>query len=215
MSWAGLASNQTVTFNNLQNAVSTGVFIAKTSIPASNECITKADANTYVNLDTTYSPYANKASNQLVVKSNLVSSSISTVLVTDNPTYSTTTLYCDSEVGGAGNYDYIQGRVTATLKDQNGNTITNILGYSVYVDIDGTATGCFNGTVPYSIEIPNGSSSGVVIYDAQKTDNCGDGAIYPCTLNTITMDCITSITNNYSVNGSSNLGYCGGPGSSE
>ena len=75
MSWSGLANNQTVSFNNLQNAVSTGVFTAKTSIPASNEQITKADANTYVNIDTAYAPYAAKASNQLVVKSDLVTSS--------------------------------------------------------------------------------------------------------------------------------------------
>jgi hypothetical protein len=73
MSWAGLAFNQTVSFNNLQNAVSTGVFTAKTSIPASNEQITKADANTYVNINTSFGPYASKSSNQLVVKSNLIS----------------------------------------------------------------------------------------------------------------------------------------------
>ena len=71
MSWASLASNQTVSFNNLQNAVNNGVFTAKTSIPASNEQITKTDANTYVNINTSYSPYAAKASNQLVVKSDL------------------------------------------------------------------------------------------------------------------------------------------------
>jgi hypothetical protein len=71
MSWASLANNRTVSFNNLQNAVNNGVFTAKTSIPASNEQITKADANTYVNINTSYSPYAAKASNQLVVKSDL------------------------------------------------------------------------------------------------------------------------------------------------
>lgn len=71
MSWVGLANNQTVSFNNLQNAVNNGVFTAKTSIPASNEQITKADANTYVNINTSYAPYAAKASNQLVVKSDL------------------------------------------------------------------------------------------------------------------------------------------------
>lgn len=74
MSWAGLSNNQTVSFNNLQNAVSTGVFTAKTSIPASNEQITKTDANTYVNINTSYAPYAAKASNQLVVKSDLQAS---------------------------------------------------------------------------------------------------------------------------------------------
>ena len=71
MSWISLASNQTVSFNNLQNAVNNGVFTAKTSIPATNEQITKTDANTYVNINTSYGPYAAKASNQLVVKSDL------------------------------------------------------------------------------------------------------------------------------------------------
>jgi hypothetical protein len=71
MSWAGLASNQTVSFNNLQNAVSTGYFYALAAIPSSQEQITKADASTYVSIDTAYAPYAAKASNQLVVKSNL------------------------------------------------------------------------------------------------------------------------------------------------
>jgi hypothetical protein len=71
MSWAGLATNQTVSFNNLQNAVSNNIFVAKTAIPSSNEQITKADANTYVNINTSFASYAAKSSNQLVVKSNL------------------------------------------------------------------------------------------------------------------------------------------------
>jgi len=72
MSWASLASNQTVSFNNLQNAVNNGVFTAKTSIPASNEQITKEDANTYARISTSYSPYAALAQNQLVTKSDLI-----------------------------------------------------------------------------------------------------------------------------------------------
>jgi hypothetical protein len=71
MSWASLASNQTVSFNNLQNAVTNGYFVALTGIPATQEQITKSDASTYVNVDTGYAPFAGKASNQLVVKSNL------------------------------------------------------------------------------------------------------------------------------------------------
>jgi len=71
MSWAGISSNQCVSFNNLQNAVNTGVFTLKNSIPASSEQITKADADYYVNINTSYGPYAAKASNQLVVKSDL------------------------------------------------------------------------------------------------------------------------------------------------
>lgn len=76
MSWAGIASNQTVSFNNLQDAVNNGVFTLKNAIPASNEQITKADANYYVNINTSYGPYAAKASNQLVVKSNLQAAAV-------------------------------------------------------------------------------------------------------------------------------------------
>ena len=71
MSWASLASNQTVSFNSLQDAVNNGVFTAKTTIPATNLQITKADADTYVNINTAYASYAAKASNQLVAKTDL------------------------------------------------------------------------------------------------------------------------------------------------
>lgn len=71
MSWAGIAGNQTVTFNNLQDAVNTGVFTLKNSIPASQECITKSDADYYVYINTSNAGYASKASNQLVYKADL------------------------------------------------------------------------------------------------------------------------------------------------
>lgn len=71
MPWNDLANNQTISFNNLQNAVNNGIFSAKTSIPVSTEQITKDDANVYVNINTSFAPYAAKASNQLVVKSDL------------------------------------------------------------------------------------------------------------------------------------------------
>lgn len=91
MSWAALANNQTVSFNNLQNAVNTGVFTAKTTIPVSAEQITKTDADTYVNIDTSYAPYAAKAANQLVVKSDLVAGGGTTTTTTTTTTTSTTT----------------------------------------------------------------------------------------------------------------------------
>ena len=72
MSWVGIANNQTVSFNNLQDAITNGYFVALAAIPASQEQITKTDASTYANIDTAYGPYAAKASNQLVVKSNLI-----------------------------------------------------------------------------------------------------------------------------------------------
>ena len=74
MSWSGIASSQTVTFNNLQDAVNNGVFTIKNTIPSSNECITKSDADYYVNIDTSVNSYSSKSSNQLVYKQDLVAS---------------------------------------------------------------------------------------------------------------------------------------------
>jgi|694.fasta_scaffold48672_2 uncharacterized delta-60 repeat protein len=71
MAWDNLISNQTISFSNLANAVNTQVFTQKIPIPTTSEQITKTDANTYVNINTAYTPYSNKSSNQLVVQSNL------------------------------------------------------------------------------------------------------------------------------------------------
>lgn len=71
MSWAGRASNQTVSFTDLKDAVDTGVFLGKTTITTSNEQVTKSDVDTYVWVNTLYPAYANKSNNQLIVKSNL------------------------------------------------------------------------------------------------------------------------------------------------
>lgn len=73
MPWNDLANNQTISYTNLKDAVATGVLSQKFPIPISNEQINKALANAYVNIDTSYPPYAAKASNQLVVKSDLKS----------------------------------------------------------------------------------------------------------------------------------------------
>lgn len=89
MSWAGISSNQCVSCNNLQDAVNNGVFILKSTIPSSTKQITKAEANTYVYINTSYAPYAAKASNQLVVKSNLVAVSVYQIQISCDGTTST------------------------------------------------------------------------------------------------------------------------------
>jgi hypothetical protein len=81
--WAATASNETISFTTLQNGVDTGALSQKAAIPVSNEQINKDDANTYVNINTLFAPYAAKSSNQLVVKSDL----ISIVIVNDNINY--------------------------------------------------------------------------------------------------------------------------------
>ena len=88
MSWAGLANNQTVSFNNLQDAVDNSIFTSASAIPASNEQITKADANLYVYVQAIPS----KSNSQLVVKSDLVSSVV-TVFIS----------ICGTDADGSGN----------------------------------------------------------------------------------------------------------------
>jgi hypothetical protein len=75
MSWAGLASNQCVSCNNLQDAVNTSVFTLKSTIPSSTKEITRTEAESYVYINAITS----KATNQLVVKSDLVAASYTDV----------------------------------------------------------------------------------------------------------------------------------------
>jgi len=77
MSWAGISSNQCVSCNNLQDAVNTGVFTLKNTIPVSNKQIIKAEAENYVYIET----IAGKTTNQLVVKSNLISSATGNIFL--------------------------------------------------------------------------------------------------------------------------------------
>lgn len=68
MSWAGLASNQCISYNNLKNSVDTGVFqLADVAVPPGSLMITRAVAEQYVVIN----PITSKASNQLPVKSDL------------------------------------------------------------------------------------------------------------------------------------------------
>lgn len=71
MAYSDLAFNQGVSFNSLNSGVSQGYFTAKTSIPFTAEQVTKSDCNTYVNVDSTYLPFYEKADNQIIVKEDL------------------------------------------------------------------------------------------------------------------------------------------------
>lgn len=141
MAYSDLTSNRTVSFNNLSNAVTNGIFQQLTSIPSSNEQITKSDASTYVSIDTSYSPYSNKSSNQLVIKSNL------------NPVFqNTNTLYyssgtdpmigwsslsnaCSNYSGGATRTAYWNGTLSVgTTVFTNANTIDGTNKFFVLYD---------------------------------------------------------------------------------
>lgn len=70
--WAATANNETVSRNALANAVSTSVFYQKAAFSGSTRQITKSEAAAWVYLDETASPFSGKASNQLVIKTDLV-----------------------------------------------------------------------------------------------------------------------------------------------
>ena len=97
MGWTDLLANQTVSFTNLKDAANKGLLVAKTTIPTSNEQITKADADAYVFLDTTYVPFSGKTSNQLVVKNNLLSNIV--LYCTGNPLDGTFALIRSTDLG--------------------------------------------------------------------------------------------------------------------
>jgi hypothetical protein len=72
MSWSGLTNNQIVSDTNLANAVATGVFAAKTSIPSTGRELTTTAAVGYAYVDVT----VGRASNQLVTKDSLSAANV-------------------------------------------------------------------------------------------------------------------------------------------
>ena len=72
MSFTGLAYNQAVSYNNLQDAVNNGIFTLVSSIPATNQESTKSFVASHVSgFNPNYPPYAVKASNQLIVQQDI------------------------------------------------------------------------------------------------------------------------------------------------
>ena len=69
MSWASIASNQCISWDNLKDSVTTNVFIgAEAAVPPGSKQVTRTEAEQYVVINAITA----KASNQLVVKSDLV-----------------------------------------------------------------------------------------------------------------------------------------------
>lgn len=72
MPWSSLASNQTISWDNLKDAVDTGVFMgAQAAVPPGSKQVTRTEAEQYAVINAVTS----KSSNQLVVKSDLTAKS--------------------------------------------------------------------------------------------------------------------------------------------
>jgi hypothetical protein len=71
MAYSDLNQNQTVSLNSLQSGVSQGVFTAKTTIPSGTKQVTKSEASTYININTSLPSFNSKSSNELITKQDL------------------------------------------------------------------------------------------------------------------------------------------------
>jgi hypothetical protein len=160
MAYNDLGQNQTISFNNLQSGVNQGVFTAKTSIPVSTEQITKADADTYVNINTSLPSFAAKASNQLVTREDLSG-------------ITSTSSYIVYGVGGTAAYKSIDG----------GNTFTALSGLTSaynWSGIAGDSTGTYIAVVSFSTNlVVYLSSDGGTTFTAKLISGVFAGNLYP------------------------------------
>jgi len=70
VSWSGISNNQTVTRDNLQDGINTGVFVSKATITGTgSECVTKSESESFVFLNTGTAAWTALSSSQLPVKS--------------------------------------------------------------------------------------------------------------------------------------------------
>lgn len=145
MSWAGLASNQCVSNANLDNAITTGVFVRKSSFSDSNQELTKERAQQYVYLDENLASFLAKALNQLVVKQDLQAATIigcgtgtyGTIQWTANTLIITTQYFNVGTTSGTLTIDYTVVSGTASIRVIYGGTTSTITGL---VSTNGSAT---------------------------------------------------------------------------
>lgn len=89
MSWASLASNQWVSYTNLQNAVDTGVVTLINSFPSTDRWIDKGTLLSSVNADPTNPYLSPKSSNQWVAKRDVTAPTVYALDISCDGTSST------------------------------------------------------------------------------------------------------------------------------
>lgn len=124
MPWVDLANNQAISFLNLWDASeNTNQFAWRIPVPTTTECVTKTEALTYVFLDNSVPSYSAKASNELVVKEDIVQSN--------------GVFYGQA----SGTYPLIGTSVTATGR------VWNFTGSTIYLFIAFNSQGINSGTI--------------------------------------------------------------------
>lgn len=160
MGWNDIANNQAVTSSNLQNAVDIGKFTALTTFASSNNCVTKAEAISWVNCWQGYSPLAAKSSDQLVVKSDLVTTTTTSTTTTTTTTSTTTTTTSGILAVINMGYIYDAGDIYFQVGVSSGTTSDNIsFSGTMRVYTNGTCTGGGANDFTFSLTLNAGSSS--------------------------------------------------------
>ena len=150
MAYSDVANNQTVSLNNLKDAVASMIFLQLNTIPTGNKQVTKAEAAYYVNCSTSYAPYAAKTSNQLVVKSDLVGRVVIPIeLRTDPSNAGTLKVYSKSSTAS-----------TFTLQQ----TLTGIVGSVVTYEVSLLNTDMFYCVIEHTARQTNGQRGLIVQY---------------------------------------------------
>ena len=136
MPWSSLPDNQTISRANLQDAINNGLFTLKSAFTSDNKQITKANANTYINIPSNVWPgFVKKDDTQLLTKYDLPTASNNYGQFILDAQYG---LYFTSMSGSVG------GLPTFSFPVTGGNTTVNfsynISVQSVSLGIDGIPT---------------------------------------------------------------------------
>lgn len=134
MSWAGISSNQIVSNANLDNAITTSVFVRRDTFTVNGSELTKARAQSYAYLNENYASFYAKANNQLVAKQDLQAATFigcgtgtyGNILWTANTLNITTAFFDVGTVSGTLNIDYVVNNGAASLRVVYGNTSTSV-----------------------------------------------------------------------------------------
>jgi photosystem II stability/assembly factor-like uncharacterized protein len=187
MSWNTLLPNQCISFNNLQDACNTGLFLFSQPIPVSTEQITKQNFEDYILVPTSvsqYPPFVNKSQNQLVVKEDIALYGNATLV----PNYGisfTGIYYTDFTTQIPVGFWSLPASSTQTVQYYS-TGIVNSLGPYLYIEVNGTSTspsGFFSVTL---------SVNGNIVSDGTFASASGpQAAIVP--LNNITVYAPNSI----------------------
>lgn len=147
MSWAGIANNQEVTRDNLQDAVNTGVLLSKATITGTgSQCVTKSNVNTFVYVDSGETTWATYGNGQLVPKSVITNAAV----VKYTGTYSATSCAaaCTSTdirtiytTGALNTGSYCFTDAALTTRAANGYYDIPTLGYCYFLDQFKTVNG--------------------------------------------------------------------------